>query len=182
MSKTIREELKDMYKAKGGQQADLTNDSQTIAGMVAAINRYEKASKVLSPLTVESAAADFEIDDQHTLVSSIQEDVTVTGNQITGRLLEQLEGPHVDYWGPGYFIVLHLDDIDSDATSVLCGMDPSQESGLVEIINDPDKVGLFKVTYKDSQIFKVIQSDGTVKLSQAFSLSGLTLVPADEEE
>ena len=30
MSKTIREELKDVYIAKGGQQADLTNDSQTI--------------------------------------------------------------------------------------------------------------------------------------------------------
>lgn len=181
MSKTIREELKDMYKAKGGQQADLTNDSQTIAGMVAAINRYEKASKTLSPLTVESAAADFEIDDQHTLVSSIQDEITVTGNQITGKLYEQLEGPHVDYWGPGYFIVLHLDDIDADATSVLCGMDPSQGSGLVEIINDADKAALCKVTYKDSQVFKVIQSDGTVKLSQAFSLSGLQLIPADAE-
>ena len=58
-------------------------------------------------------------------------------------------------------------------------MDPSISSGLVEIINDPDKIYLGKVTYKDSQILKTIQSDGTVKRSQAWGLSGLTLVPAN---
>lgn len=39
MSKPIREELKDMYKAEGGLQSDLTNDSQTIQGMLKAINK-----------------------------------------------------------------------------------------------------------------------------------------------
>lgn len=38
MAKTIREELKDMYLAEGGQQENLTNDSQTIHGMIKAIN------------------------------------------------------------------------------------------------------------------------------------------------
>jgi hypothetical protein len=39
MAKTIRDELKDMYKAEGGQQSALTNDSQTIQGMIKAINK-----------------------------------------------------------------------------------------------------------------------------------------------
>ena len=33
----------------------------------------------------------------------------------------------------------------------------------------------------DSQIFKTIQSTGTVKRSQAWGIAGLTLVPADAE-
>lgn len=182
MSKTIREELKDMYKARGGQQGDLTNDSQTIAGMIKAINRSEAAVKVLDLLTVEAADADFEVDQQGTKVSTIQDEVTVSGDQITGKLFYQSEGPHVEWWGAGYFIVLHLDDFDADATSVKVGLEPSEGSGLVEILNDPDKVALCKVTYKDSQIFKVVSTDGTVKRTQVFGLSGLTLVPADDEE
>lgn len=39
MAKTIRDELKDMYKAEGGQQSALANDSQTIQGMIKAINK-----------------------------------------------------------------------------------------------------------------------------------------------
>ena len=180
MSKTIREELKDLYKARGGQQADLTNDSQTIGGMVKAIRKAEEVAKVLSPLTVE--AADAALDLWGTAVSEIQDEITVEGNQITGKLYEQLEGQIVTDWGPGYFIALHLDDIDTDATSVLVGLDPSKGSGLIEIIEDPDKVAMCKIDSIKAQAFKVIQTDGTVKLTQAFSLSGLTLVPADEDE
>lgn len=43
MAKTIREELKDMYLAEGGQQENLTNDSQTIHGMIKAINENRAA-------------------------------------------------------------------------------------------------------------------------------------------
>ena len=177
MSKTIREELKDMYIAKGGQQADLTNDSQTIAGMVAAINRNEAAKAVLDLLSIEAAPGSTDL--WGTPVSAIQDEIVVANGQITGKLFEQTEGQIVTDWGPGYFIAIKLTDIDADAVSVLVGMDPSISSGLVEIINDPDKIYLGKVTYKDSQILKTIQSDGTVKRSQAWGLSGLTLVPAN---
>lgn len=180
MSKTIRDELKDLYIARGGQQGDLTNDSQTIGGMVKAINKSEAAAKVLTLTEVE--AANDELDLWGTLVSEIQEDITVTGDKITGKLFYRDSGQIVKDWGPGYFIALHVNDIDSDATSVLVGLDPSEGSGLVELINDPDKVGMFKVTHKDSQIFKVIQSNGAVKRTQVFSLSGLTLVPANDED
>lgn len=180
MAKTIRDELKDTFKAKGGQQGDLTNDSQTIAGMIKAINKAEAASSVLSLLTI--AAAPDATDFWGTTASQIQDEIEVSGNQITGKLFEQTEGQIVNDRGPGYFIGIKLSDLDADATSVLVGMDPSQGSGLVEIIDDPDKIYLGKVTYKDSQVLKVVQSDGTVKRTQVWGLSGLTLVPADEEE
>ena len=44
-------------------------------------------------------------------------------------------------------------NLDSNATSVKVGLDPSQSSGLVEIIDDPDKNGVFKITDKDTQVF-----------------------------
>jgi len=54
-------------------------------------------------------------------------------------------------------------------------MTPSQSSGLVEIINDPDKNGVFKVTNKDAQKFTVVTSDGINKTVKYYDLSGLTV-------
>ena len=83
--------------------------------------------------------------------------------------------------GPGYYICLKFTDLDASATSVKVGIEPTQGSGPQEIIDDPDKAGIFKVTYKDSQTIVVTQSDGTNKLTQVFSVSGLELIPADTE-
>ena len=77
-------------------------------------------------------------------------------------------------WGAGNFLALKFTDIDADATSVKVGLDPSQGSGLVEIINDPDKDGVFKITDKDTQKFVVVQSDGLYTKKQTFDLSDLT--------
>ena len=41
MGKTIRDELKDKYLKMGGRQEDLTNSSQTIDGMIHAINKLD---------------------------------------------------------------------------------------------------------------------------------------------
>jgi len=73
---------------------------------------------------------------------------------------------------------LKFSDIPATATSVKVGLDPSQSSGLVEIINDPDKNGVFKITNKDTQVFKVVTTDGTQTNTQTFDLSGLTLETA----
>jgi len=40
---------------------------------------------------------------------------------------------------------------------------------------DSDCNGVFKITDKDTQVLKVVQSDGTHTLTQTFDLSGLTL-------
>lgn len=87
------------------------------------------------------------------------------------------EGSLVDRWGAGYFIALDLSDNDfTGLTSVKVGLKPSESSGLVELIEDPDKNGIFKVTNRFNQKFVVEQTDGTYTLTQEFDLSNIELV------
>lgn len=111
-----------------------------------------------------------------TLVSDIQDGVVVSDGAITGTLKELKSGPIAEHWGEGYFVALQFLNIDSRATSIKVGLDPSEGSGLVEIINDPDKNGVFKITDKDAQVFKVVTTDGTHTDTKTYSLSGLTLL------
>ena len=110
-----------------------------------------------------------------TLVSAMQTNLAVSNGKITGTLHKLTSGQLVTDWGEGYFMTLKLSDIDNRATSVKVGMDPSEGSGLVEILTDPDKNGVFKVTNKDVQRFKVVTSDGMSRVFNTFDLSGLTL-------
>lgn len=55
-------------------------------------------------------------------------------------------------------------------------MNPSQSSGLMEIIDDPDKAGVFKVTDKDEQVFKIVATDGETVVTQEYDLSELVLL------
>ena len=108
-------------------------------------------------------------------VADMQSDVTVANGAITGTLKYLESGALVNRWGAGNFIALKFTDIDPSATSVKVGLEPSYGDGLVEIIDDPDKDGGFKITDKDEQVFKVVQSNGTKTKTQTFSLTGLTL-------
>ncbi|MBR5013446.1 MAG: hypothetical protein IKY16_02445 [Bacteroidales bacterium] len=54
-------------------------------------------------------------------------------------------------------------------------MDPSQGSGLVELLGDPDMNGVFKITNKTTQKFVVVTTDGHATKRQEFDLSDLTL-------
>lgn len=110
-----------------------------------------------------------------TLVSDMQKDVEVNNDAITGTLYFMDEGQLVSDWGEGYFLNLKFSDINPEATSVKVGLEPSVSSGLAEIINDPDKNGAFKVTSKDTQIFKIVTTIGDKKNYQVFSLAGLEL-------
>ena len=105
----------------------------------------------------------------------MQTGLTVGDNAITGTLHYLSEGQLVDTWGAGYFMALKFTDLDEEATSVMVGLDPSEGSGLVEILTDPDKNGVFKVTNKDTQVFKVVTTDGENTKTQTFDLSGLNL-------
>lgn len=63
----------------------------------------------------------------------------------------------------------------SDYTSVKVGLVPSAIGmDLVEIINDPDKNGVFRIT-SPSQKFKMVATDGENTTTRLLSLSGLTL-------
>ena len=105
----------------------------------------------------------------------MQSGVAVANGAITGSLSYLSSGQLVTDWGAGNFLALKFTNLDSDATSVKVGLEPSVSSGLAEIIDDPDKMGVFKITDKDEQKLVVIQSDGVFKLKQSFDLSGLTV-------
>lgn len=105
----------------------------------------------------------------------MQTGLTVANGAITGTLSYLSSGQLVTDWGAGNFMALAFTNIDSDATSVKVGLEPSAGSGLVEIIDDPDKMGVFKITDKDAQKFVVVSSDGLFTLKQTYDLSGLTV-------
>ena len=84
------------------------------------------------------------------------------------------EGQLVDQWGAGNFVAMKF-QVPEGATSVKVGLNPSQGSGLVEIIDDPDKNGAFKVTDKNSQQFRIVTSYGEESVTKDFDLSGLIM-------
>lgn len=105
----------------------------------------------------------------------MQTGLTISNGTITGTLHKLTSGQLVTDWGQGYFMGLAF-DVDERAASVKVGMEPSQGSGLVEILGDPDMNGVFKVTDKDAQKFVVVSKDtGSQVVRQVFDLSGLTL-------
>lgn len=109
-----------------------------------------------------------------TLVSDMQTNVKLVNNRFYGTLKYLDEGALADRWGAGNFIALTLADNDfTGLTSVKIGMDPSEGSGLVELIDDPDKNGAFKVTNKNRQKFVIEISDGTHTQRQEFVLANL---------
>ena len=63
----------------------------------------------------------------------------------------------------------------SNYTSVKVGLEPSYGTGLVELINDPDKNGVFKIADKDAQLFKVVCKNATTETVKTYSLNGLVL-------
>lgn len=130
----------------------------------------------MSGLTIE--AEDGETDFWGTSAGDMQSGLEVGDGAITGTLKYLSTGTLANDWGAGNFMALKFSGIDERATSVKVGMDPSQSSGLVEIINDPDLNGVFKVTNKDTQRFKVVVTDGHNRTVQTFDLSGLTLESA----
>lgn len=113
-----------------------------------------------------------------TLVGDLQDAMSIDGAMIKGTLkfYDDAESSLVTQWGAGYFLALKFSDLDPNATSVKVGLDPSQSSGLVEIINDPDKNGVFKITDKNTQKFKIVSTDGTDTLVQTYDLSQLVLM------
>lgn len=107
----------------------------------------------------------------------MQDDVVVGDDGITGTLyfIEGGLSPSGPLAGDGYFLALKFTDLDENATSVKVGLDPSAGTGLVEIIDDPDKNGVFKISDKDNQVFKIVSSSEGHKTTKTYSLKGLVL-------
>lgn len=128
----------------------------------------------MSSVTVE--AVDGDTDFWGTLASAMQSGVTVAANKITGTLTKLTSGQLVTDWGEGYFIGLAFDDFTEGLTyaDVKVGLRPSEGSGLVAL--DGDKMGVFKITDKNTQKLTVLQEkSGVGRLVEYYDLSGLTL-------
>lgn len=135
------------------------------------------APAYVEPVDVQPLAPADEIYDYN--VSDLQSDIIVTGDgthgEISGNLAFIDSGALATTWGSGNFIALKFLNIDPHASSVKVGMSPSVSSGLVEIIDDPDKAGAFKVTSTSQKFVVQTTTDaGTVKV-QTYDLSGLSL-------
>lgn len=108
-----------------------------------------------------------------TKTSDMQTSVAVANGAITGTLTKLTSGQLVKDWGAGYFLSLAFTKNNAKITDIKVGLDPSVSSGLVSL--DPDMLGVFKITNKDSQKFVVISTDGEISFKQTYDLSGLTL-------
>ncbi len=115
---------------------------------------------------------------EHT-VSDLQEDVAVTGHAITGTLKYVDEGALPAVWGAGHFLVLKF-TLPETVTSCKIGLDPSQGSGLAELVGDPDMNASFKITNVNQVVKVVIVNDG-VEAIETFDISALVLEPAANE-
>ncbi len=118
-----------------------------------------------------------------TAVSDIQSGISVSGKKgdltakITGTLKYLSTGPIAEYWGAGNFLALKFADVDPEATSIKVGLEPSEGSGLVELLGDPDMNCVGKITDKNTQKFKVqITDNGGRITNQVFDLSGLEVL------
>lgn len=130
----------------------------------------------MTALTVDAEDSESELFDVP--VSDMQDNIVISADSVSGTL-KYLDGenPIVSEWGAGYFLCVNLsENTFTGLESVKVGMTPSEGSGLVEIIDDPDKNGVFKVTDKDNQRFTVLQTATSGKTrKQYFSLKDLVL-------
>lgn len=130
---------------------------------------YHSCNKPLTSVTI--AAPDGDTDFWGTSASDLQTGVTVSNNNITGTLHYIDSGALARDWGAGNFLALAFSDIGNDITSIKVGLEPSRGSGLVELINDPDKMGVFRIDNKDTQRFKIVLNDTHTLY---YNLDGLT--------
>ena len=115
-------------------------------------------------------------------VDNMQSNVSFGNGKVTGTL-KYLSGSNAitDVWGEGYFLCFNMADSTwTGYTSVKVGLTPSAGSGLVEIINDPDKNGFCKVNDKNQQLFTIVSTNGTQTRTKAYSLADLVLEDAGE--
>ena len=165
MNETIREALKMLAVVHGVDASQINDDTSDIIKAIAGADAYKSGVSV--------ASADANEDFWGTKTSQMQTGLTVANGAITGTLTKLTSGSLVDTWGEGYFMALKFTKNNAKLTSIKVGMNPSVSSGLVEL--EPDMLGVFKVTDKDSQRFEILATDGELEFASFFDLSGLTL-------
>ena len=138
-------------------------------------------SEPLAPVTLSilpSNASVYGVD-----VADIQDNVSLANKKVTGTL-KYLDGDNaiVNEWGEGNFLAVTFTAANWSAyDSVKVGLEPTQGSGLVELIGHLDDLdSVFKIGNDVTQKFVIESKKGTKTLKQVFDLSGLEL-EADAE-
>ena len=146
------------------------------------IAEVEADDSFLTDLTVATETDSFGVLYDGKKASDLQTGVTVADGKVRGTLKFIEGGLDPSGTGPlsgdGYFLALKWSNLDTHTNSLKVGLDPSEGTGMVECFDDSDRNGVFKITDKDSQRLKIVQSDGTHKNIQAFALDELVLEPA----
>lgn len=148
------------------------NDVATAGWFYCVLGVKEITDEPTYEVTVEPVAGNVSLFGH--LVSSFQSNVDVIDNSIVGELdyVEDFaeSGPLA---GSGNYLALQFSNIPEEADSVKVGLQPSAGSGLVEILTDPDKNGVFKISDKDEQAFIVKTAINGQDYVQVFDLSHL---------
>lgn len=135
----------------------------------------------LTDLTVTADAADATYPWTDKKPADFQSDIAVADGKVTGSL-KFIDGglsPSGPLAGDGYFLALKFDNYSSGLTyaNVQVGIVPSA-SGMALQTLDSDKNAVFKVTDKDNQKIKIVQSDTAGhKNIQILDLRDLELEP-----
>ena len=166
---TTVDELKTLYVKLGGNLADVEN-LKTDAEL---IDKIEDIVHSVPQVIVLPEASTTNLFGK--TVSQYQTDVNVIDNVIVGSLSYLDAGEVVDAWGAGNFIALKFVIVDPDITfsDIKVGLNPSHGNGLVTL--DADLNGVFKVTDKDEQTFRVEVTKNGVTKTKDYILSGLTV-------
>lgn len=113
-----------------------------------------------------------------TAVNTLQDDIEVGTDEITGTLLFK-EGGLAESGplaGDGYFLTLKVDDVPQGTKSIKVGLVPSEGTGMVELLGDPDMNCVGKIADKDTQKFRIEVTDANdVVSAKTWDLSQLVL-------
>lgn len=137
---------------------------------------YIKQGGVMS-ISVQPEAGDTTFPWTELTPSDFQSGVAVANDEITGTLMfiENGLSPAGPLSGDGNFLAVKFTTPDWDKfTSVKVGLDPSQGTGLVEIIDDPDKNAVFKIHDNDQKLV-IKATDGVDTVTTEYSLAKLVL-------
>lgn len=117
-------------------------------------------------------------------VGNIQDGVTLTGNSFAGTL-KYLDGDNaiVNKWGAGHFLAITFDATWSNYDKVMVGLEPTQGSGPVDLIQNLDDLdSVFKIGNDVAQKLKIVASKaGKADRVQVYDLSGLVLAEPEAE-
>lgn len=118
----------------------------------------------------------------HHSASQMQNDIVVANGTITGDLyfIEGGLAPSGPLAGDGYFMFLQASSIDSNANSLMVGLQPSAGTGLQELINDPDKSVVMKIAGNNQKFVTIIKNTTTGQQTKSVYTLNLNYIPADE--